>query len=63
MFVSPYVCNRRIYNKKGKWKNPNNDVEEVIFYFVKVKAIFQLSFLNSLASLCKNQLETVCMVF
>lgn len=34
-FKSPYVCDRRIYDKKGKWKSPNNDIAENIFYFVK----------------------------
>lgn len=46
MFVSPYVCDRRIYNKKGKWKNPNNDVEEVIFYFIKEPLTLTSDYVN-----------------
>ena len=34
-FLTPFLCDRRIYDKKGKWKSPNNDIEENIFYFVK----------------------------
>ncbi|MBO7536255.1 MAG: hypothetical protein J6T34_03850 [Bacilli bacterium] len=34
-FKTPIVCDRRIYDKKGKWKSPNNDIAENIFYFVK----------------------------
>ena len=34
-FITPFLCDRRIYDKKGKWKSPNNDIEENIFYFVK----------------------------
>ena len=34
-FKTPIICDRRIYDKKGKWKSPNNDIEENIFYFIK----------------------------
>ena len=34
-FKTPLLCDRRVYDKKGKWKSPNNDIEENIFYFVK----------------------------
>lgn len=34
-FKSPYVCDRRVFDKRGKWKSPNNDHEENIFYYVK----------------------------
>lgn len=34
-FKTPFLCDRRIYDKRGKWKSPNNDVEENIYYFVK----------------------------
>lgn len=34
-FKTPLLCDRRIYDKKGKWKSPNNDIEETIFYFIK----------------------------
>jgi len=34
-FKTPLLCDRRVYDKKGKWKSPNNDIAENIFYFVK----------------------------
>lgn len=34
-FKTPIICDRRVYDKKGKWKSPNNDIEENIFYFIK----------------------------
>ena len=35
MFKTPIICDRRVYDKKGKWKSPNNDIDENVFYFVK----------------------------
>jgi len=34
-FKTPILCDRRIYDKKGEWKNPNQDIHDVIFYFIK----------------------------
>ena len=34
-FKTPILCDRRVFDKKGKWKSPNNDIAENIFYFVK----------------------------
>ena len=34
-FKTPIICDRRVFDKKGKWKSPNNDIEENIFYFIK----------------------------
>jgi len=34
-FKTPILCDRRIYNKKGKWENPNNDIADNVFYFIK----------------------------
>ena len=34
-FKTPLLCDRRVYDKKGSWKNPNDDIDETIFYFVK----------------------------
>ena len=34
-FKTPILCDRRVYDKKGSWKSPNNDIAENIFYFVK----------------------------
>ena len=34
-FKTPLLCDRRVYDKKGKWQNPNNDIPDTIFYFVR----------------------------
>ena len=34
-FKTPILCDRRVYDKKGKWKSPDNDIAENIFYFIK----------------------------
>ena len=34
-FKTPILCDRRVFNKKGKWKSPKNDIEENIFYYEK----------------------------
>lgn len=34
-FKTPILCDRRVYDKKGKWKSPNDDIAQNIFYFVK----------------------------
>ena len=31
---NPILCNRLVYNYKGKWKNPNNDYWQTIYYFI-----------------------------
>ena len=35
MFKTPLLCDRRVYDKRGKWKSPNNDIAENVFYFIK----------------------------
>lgn len=34
-FKTPLICDRRVYAFKGKWDNPNNDIQENIFYFIR----------------------------
>lgn len=34
-FKTPFLCDRRVYDKRGKWQNPNNDIPTNIFYFIK----------------------------
>lgn len=46
-FKTPILCDRRVYDKKGKWKSPNNDIAENIFYFVKEPLTLIPSFRNS----------------
>lgn len=57
-FKTPFICDRRVFDKKGKWKNPNNDIEENIFYFVKENRTLVNEFING-----KEQLKestTIC---
>ena len=35
VFKTPMLCDRRVYDKRGKWKNPNTKEYENIFYFIK----------------------------
>ena len=35
MFKTTMVCDRRVFDKKGKWHNPNQDCDEHFFYFIK----------------------------
>ena len=46
-FKTPIICDRRIYDKKGKWKSPNNDIVENIFYFVKEPLTMTPGYRNS----------------
>ena len=50
-FKTPILCDRRIYDKKGKWKSPNNDYAENIFYFVKEPLSLVASYTNGLEEL------------
>lgn len=31
---NPTLCNRKVYEFKGKWKNPKNDYAQTIYYFI-----------------------------
>lgn len=46
-FKTPIICDRRIYDKKGTWKSPNNDFAENIFYFVKEPLTMTPGYRNS----------------
>ena len=45
-FKTPILCDRRIYDKKGKWKNPNNDIEENIYYYIKEPLSLATTYIN-----------------
>lgn len=45
-FKTPILCDRRVYDKKGKWKSPNNDLEENIYYFIKEQPTLVASYYN-----------------
>lgn len=58
-FKTPIVCDRRIYDKKGRWKSPNNDIEENIFYFIKEKLTLVPSYVNGREELKETLTITV----
>ena len=45
-FKTPILCDRRVYDKKGSWKNPQNDIADNIFYFVKEPLGLTTSYIN-----------------
>lgn len=45
-FKTPLLCDRRVYNKKGKWKSPNNDFIENIFYFEREPMTYTTTYEN-----------------
>lgn len=45
-FKTPILCDRRVYDKKGKWKSPNNDIEENIYYFIKEPLTLTKDYVN-----------------
>ena len=45
-FQTPILCDRRIYDKKGEWKNPNQDLRDNIFYFIKEPLTLVPSFVS-----------------
>lgn len=46
MFKTPILCDRRVYSYKGKWKNPNNDIADNIFYYIKEPLTLVPSYVN-----------------
>lgn len=58
-FKTPIICDRRIYDKKGKWKSPNNDIEENIFYFIKEPLTLVPSYTNGREELKETLTITV----
>lgn len=56
---TPIVCDRRIYDKKGKWKSPNNDYAENIFYYIKENLTLVPSYVNGREELKETMTITV----
>ena len=59
MFKTPILCDRRVYDKKGKWKSPNNDYAENIFYFIKENLTMVASYVNGREQLKETLTITV----
>ena len=45
-FITPILCDRRVYAFKGKWKSPNNDIEDNVYYFIKEPLSMNSSYEN-----------------
>ena len=58
-FKTPILCDRRVYDKKGKWKSPNNDIAENIFYFIKEPLTLVPSYVNGREQLKETLTITV----
>ena len=58
-FKTPILCDRRVYDKKGKWKSPNNDIAENIFYFIKENLTLVPSYVNGREELKETLTITV----
>lgn len=59
MFKTPILCDRRVYDKKGQWKSPNNDIDENIFYFIKEPLTLVPSYRNGREELKETLTITV----
>ena len=58
MFKTPILCDRRVYDKKGKWHNPNEDVSDNIFYFIKEAPTLEPVYVNGREEL-KERLKII----
>ena len=58
-FKTPILCDRRVYDKKGKWRNPKNDIDENIFYFIKENLTLVPSYVNGREELKETLTITV----
>lgn len=59
MFKTPILCDRRVFSFKGKWKSPNNDYEENIYYFIKQQLTLVPSFVNGREEIKETMTITV----
>lgn len=58
-FKTPILCDRRVYDKKGTWKSPNNDINESIFYFIREPLTLVPSYRNGREELKETMTITV----
>lgn len=57
-FKTPILCDRRVYAYKGKWQNPNNDIADNIFYFIKEPLSLVSTYVNGREEL--KETITIC---
>ena len=58
-FVTPAICDRRVFDKRGKWQSPNNDIAENIFYFVKEPLTITSQYVNGKEELAETLTITI----
>lgn len=58
-FKTPLICDRRVFDKKGKWRNPQNDFDENIFYFEKQPRTLIASYSNGREELKETMTITI----
>ncbi len=58
MFKTPLLCDRRVYDKRGKWKSPNNDIEENVFYYIKE----QMTYVPRYDSNGREEMKVTCTI-
>lgn len=58
-FKTPIICDRRVYDKKGKWKDPRQDLYQNVFYFVKEPLTLVPSYVNGIEELKETITITV----
>ena len=58
-FKTPVLCDRRVYSFKGKWKSPNNDFSENVYYYIKEPLTIVPSYVNGREEL-KETITITC---
>ena len=58
-FKTPILCDRRVYDKKGKWFNPLKGLYENIFYFVKEPSTLVATYINGREELKETMTITI----
>jgi len=58
-FKTPIICDRRVYDKKGKWQNPNQDLHDNIFYFIKEPLSIEQGYRNGRETMIETLTITV----
>lgn len=56
---NPILVDRRVYAFKGKWKSPNNDISESIFYFISNKPTLTTRYINGKETI-EQVIEITC---
>lgn len=59
MVKTNIICDRRIFDKKGKWKSPQNDIAENIYYFVKEPLTIASEYINGQEQMVETMTITI----